>query len=347
MGPQAACSREMPPTWCSFIPGFGLTTAVITADGARRLVTMTKRDAALWAITRPGLLQLLDEAVPETVRREERSVDDATELDGDLVVAADGARSVVRKAVWGDEPRDTGVVAIRGVLDTPPDMPLDQMREFWGDGMLFGVGPNRLPHGFGTNWYASARRGEETPAEALAWAREAYAGFPSRCGRPSRPRHRRRRSSTRSSSPGARAGWSGAATCWSVTLLTRCHPISVAARARRWSTRSYSVRHSTSTACTELVTTTGLGGGLGSGRGWRPGWRGASPSRPGSGARSAPSPLTWADQVHGRSVVAERLVGATGSACIHRLAASGASPDGIVGSLSSRCRRRRTYTGSP
>jgi len=158
--------------------GFELTTAVITADSARRPVTLTKRDAALWGITRPALLQLLDEAVPTTIRREERSVDDATTLDGDLVVAADGARSVVRRDVWGDEPRDTGVVAIRGVLDAPPDIPLDQMREYWGDGMLFGVGPNRLPHGFGTNWYASARRGGETPAEALAWAREAYRGFP-------------------------------------------------------------------------------------------------------------------------------------------------------------------------
>lgn len=70
------------------------------------------------------------------------------------------------------------MVAIRGVLDTPPDMQLDQMWEFWGDGMLFGLGPNRLPHGFGTNWYASARRGEGSPAEALAWACDAYAGFP-------------------------------------------------------------------------------------------------------------------------------------------------------------------------
>jgi len=116
--------------------------------------------------------------VPDTVGREQRRVDDVTTLDGDLVVAADGARSVVRTRVWGDEPRDTGVVAIRGVLETPPGSPLDQMHEFWGDGMLFGVGPNRLPHRTGTNWYAATRRGEDTPAGALAWAREAYGGFP-------------------------------------------------------------------------------------------------------------------------------------------------------------------------
>ena len=158
--------------------GLLLTSGVITADSARRPVTMTKRNANTWLITRPALLQLLDESVPTTVEREQRHVDDATTLSGDLVVAADGARSVVRRQVWGDQPRDTGVVAIRGVLETPPDTPLDQMHEFWGDGMLFGVGPNRMRHRTGTNWYAAARRGEDPPMAALAWARDAYAGFP-------------------------------------------------------------------------------------------------------------------------------------------------------------------------
>ena len=158
--------------------GLLLTSGVITADSAGRPVSMTKQDAGTWLITRPALLELLDEAVPDTVDREQRRVHDATALDGDLVVAADGARSVVRTRVWGDGPRDTGVVAIRGVVETPPGAPLDQMNEFWGDGMLFGVAPNRLPHGTGTNWYASARRGEDTPAEALAWAHDAYTGFP-------------------------------------------------------------------------------------------------------------------------------------------------------------------------
>ena len=158
--------------------GLLLTSGVISADSARRPVTLTKQDADTWLITRPALLELLDEAVPDTVDREQRHVDDATTLDGDLVVAADGARSVLRTRVWGDQPRDTGVVAIRGVSETPPDTPLNQMHEFWGDGMLFGVAPNPLPHCTGTNWYASARRGEDTPARALAWARGAYAGFP-------------------------------------------------------------------------------------------------------------------------------------------------------------------------
>ena len=158
--------------------GLLLTSGVITADSARRPVAMTMRDATTWLITRPALLQFLDEAVPDSVIREQRHVQDVTALHGDLVVAADGARSVVRTQVWGDEPRDTGVVAVRGVLEAAPDTALDRMHEFWGDGMLFGVGPNRLPHGIGTNWYAATRRGEDAPASALAWARGAYRRFP-------------------------------------------------------------------------------------------------------------------------------------------------------------------------
>ncbi|WP_110240269.1 FAD-dependent oxidoreductase [Nocardioides gilvus] len=158
--------------------GLLLTSGVITADSTRRPVTMTMQDANTWLITRPALLELLDEAVPSTVERVERHVDDPTTLEGDLVVAADGARSVVRSHVWGDEPRNTGVVAIRGMLETPPATPADRMHEFWGDGMLAGVAPNPLPDHLGTNWYVSARRSAQSPEEALAWAREAYAGFP-------------------------------------------------------------------------------------------------------------------------------------------------------------------------
>ena len=158
--------------------GLLLTSGVITADSARRPVTMTRQDADTWLITRPALLALLEDAVPSTVDRVERHVEDPTVLEGDLVVAADGARSVVRSRVWGQEPRDTGVVAVRGMLETPPAAPLDQMHEFWGDSMLAGVAPNPLKNHVGTNWYVSARRSAQAPEEALVWARQAYAKFP-------------------------------------------------------------------------------------------------------------------------------------------------------------------------
>ncbi|WP_203138922.1 FAD-dependent monooxygenase [Microbacterium sp. JZ31] len=159
-----------------------LTAGVITADSAGRPVTTTMRDPGVRVIPRPALVALLDEAVPRSVTRERRHVADTRDLPGDLVVAADGARSVIRQHIWGDAPRDTGVIAVRGAIEAPPDAPLDRMYEFWGDGMLFGVGPDPLPGGIGTNWYAAARRGEDDPERALEWARGAFDGFPSLVG---------------------------------------------------------------------------------------------------------------------------------------------------------------------
>src|SRR5215212_4233904 len=46
--------------------GLLLTSGVITADSARRPVTITKQNANTWLITRPALLRLLDESVPTT-----------------------------------------------------------------------------------------------------------------------------------------------------------------------------------------------------------------------------------------------------------------------------------------
>lgn len=155
--------------------GHQLTSGTITADSGRRPVSVTLPGQNTWLITRPALLDLLDASVPASVCRVARQVTEVTSLEGDVVVAADGVRSRIRTQVWGDRPRDTGVVAIRGVVAAAPP---DQMLEYWGERLLVGVGPNRLPQGLGTNWYVAARRPEEPAAEALAWARHAVARFP-------------------------------------------------------------------------------------------------------------------------------------------------------------------------
>ncbi|WP_434743661.1 FAD-dependent oxidoreductase [Micromonospora sp. SH-82] len=100
---------------------------------------------------RPVLLRLLAEALPEGVVRFAEPVTSSAGLaaDHDLVVGADGLRSAVRSALYGDRYplRHAGVVAWRGLA--PLDVAVGG--ETWGRGAKFGltpVGPGR------TNWYA-------------------------------------------------------------------------------------------------------------------------------------------------------------------------------------------------
>ncbi|GGM03506.1 FAD-dependent oxidoreductase [Micromonospora yangpuensis] len=102
-------------------------------------------------ITRPALLAVLAEALPDGVVRFGTPVTDLAGLTDryDLVVGADGLRSVVRAGLYGDRYplRHTGTVAWRGVA--PVEVAVGG--ETWGRGTKFGVtpeGPGR------TNWYA-------------------------------------------------------------------------------------------------------------------------------------------------------------------------------------------------
>jgi 2-polyprenyl-6-methoxyphenol hydroxylase-like FAD-dependent oxidoreductase len=69
---------------------------------------------------------------------------DQGEVAADLVVGADGLRSVVRAALWPDArpPRYSGRTAWRLVLRRPPGLDTAEARaEIWGPGSLFGMFP--------------------------------------------------------------------------------------------------------------------------------------------------------------------------------------------------------------
>ena len=123
---------------------------------------------------RSTLLAALAEAIPSSVRRVRARVEDPDTLDGDLVIAADGARSVIRRRIWGQEPRSAGVWALRGVL-ADPALAEGVAREYWSPSGVVGITPHAGPS---TNWYATLAESAPDAAAALVVARRTYATHP-------------------------------------------------------------------------------------------------------------------------------------------------------------------------
>ncbi|MGY2057939.1 FAD-dependent monooxygenase [Nocardia gipuzkoensis] len=92
---------------------------------------------------------------------------------GDVVVGADGIRSVVRRAVCGEvRPRYGGYAAWRVVVT--PQQPVTEMGESWGRGARFGYVP--LVDGR-VYCFATANMPETTPSGGLAELRARFGGW--------------------------------------------------------------------------------------------------------------------------------------------------------------------------
>lgn len=152
-------------------------------DG-RVVVRLPAERSDLLLLSRPDLLAVLDAAVPESVvRRTEEVVDPfglARELGADLVVGADGVRSVVRRTAWERAAqRETPWVALRATTSDEPEA----SGEWWGRGRIFGA----TPYPGGTYWFAAGRSALPGPdvdiAAALAEARAGHRGWDRRVTR--------------------------------------------------------------------------------------------------------------------------------------------------------------------
>ncbi|WP_435200747.1 FAD-dependent monooxygenase [Janibacter sp. GS2] len=148
----------------------GFPEEVVALRDARGRV-LTRQRVHLQFTPRAALIAALEAAVPDTVERQIRQVSDprslAAELGADLVVGADGVRSVCRRAAFpGADPVVTDWVALRGHLPRPHEV----TSEWWGPGGLFGVTPG--PEG--TAWFAAVRSDDRRPVvdrdEVLALA---------------------------------------------------------------------------------------------------------------------------------------------------------------------------------
>ena len=117
----------------------------------------------------PGTVRLGEEV--ESFEQDDEQVtlcfaDGSTDTGG-LLIGADGLDSAVRAELLGDEPpRDSGLIAHRGVVDYVNP---DSVGEFWGAGGVFGVAPLS---GDRVYWYATQREGDDRSlAEMFAgWA---------------------------------------------------------------------------------------------------------------------------------------------------------------------------------
>jgi 2-polyprenyl-6-methoxyphenol hydroxylase-like FAD-dependent oxidoreductase len=129
--------------------------------------------APLVAVHRAELLAVLLERLGRDAVRSGAEVElveeggvrltDGTVLEGDLVVGADGLRSVTRSAVLCDgEPRPAGLVAFRGVAHCDR---LVRSGEWWGAGAIAGLLPLT---GGRVYWYVACHERDEEPVAALA-----------------------------------------------------------------------------------------------------------------------------------------------------------------------------------
>jgi 2-polyprenyl-6-methoxyphenol hydroxylase-like FAD-dependent oxidoreductase len=132
-------------------------------DGSRIGTLAAARLGEIYLLSRPALLGLLLERCGDVVSFG-AAVPQPTEVDADLVVAADGIFSQARAKLFGNPARFTGATAWRGWLD---DLPTSTFTEVWGKGAKFGVTPQE---GGRTNWYATTRapEGQRTPGGELA-----------------------------------------------------------------------------------------------------------------------------------------------------------------------------------
>lgn len=85
-------------------------------------------------------------------------------VETDVLVGADGIHSVVRRCLWGEEPkRHSGYTAWRGICPNQNLWPAGLFVEHWGDGQLFGtvaLNPEEV------YWFATKVADEQTESDA-------------------------------------------------------------------------------------------------------------------------------------------------------------------------------------
>lgn len=130
----------------------------------------------LHIVERPRLLAAIESVVPASVEQRTVTVADPAMVEGDLVIGADGVRSVVRPLVFARaaERIETPYVALRGITEATD---IDELGEYWGPGLLFGLAPMADGRSYWFSTHRSTLGPEPLDADVVAdEARAVFAG---------------------------------------------------------------------------------------------------------------------------------------------------------------------------
>ncbi|WP_084351065.1 FAD-dependent monooxygenase [Millisia brevis] len=140
------------------VPADSPIRVVHRRDLSRALAGVLPPDSVRWSFAVDSVTDTGDRVIVEGA--------DGSAVDADLVIAADGIDSAVRRS-WPSDPRviDAGYAAWRAVTDRPVDIG-GSAGETWGTGLRFGYAP--LRHGR-VYWFAvvGTRHDTADPVEAL------------------------------------------------------------------------------------------------------------------------------------------------------------------------------------
>ena len=138
------------------------------ATAPRPRAGQTRRDAApvehpTAGRRRRGAAVVHRHAEVELVEEGGVRLSDGTVLEADLVIGADGLRSITRGALLPEsEPRNSGLVALRGVVAWRGEL---EAGEWWASGLLGGLLPLRGSRAY---WYMACHAVDEAPPVELA-----------------------------------------------------------------------------------------------------------------------------------------------------------------------------------
>jgi 2-polyprenyl-6-methoxyphenol hydroxylase-like FAD-dependent oxidoreductase len=170
---DAVAAAGSPARHSAILTSTGRRLADLPADLLEGAVAVHRGDLQAILLQAAGGVRLgaAVASVEQTADEVVATIADGTEARGDLLVGADGLRSIVRDSVAASTPRYGGYAAWRGV--SPVSIQAGRLTESWGVGERFGL----VDIGSRTYWFATANAPEGKPDDPAARKAELIARF--------------------------------------------------------------------------------------------------------------------------------------------------------------------------